>query len=71
MQAPQIIDAQEEHSERLADILADSFSEDPVMNWVIPEPALYKDFFRLLIRDIFLPPAAPLTFRPALPSRAW
>ncbi|MBT3410603.1 MAG: GNAT family N-acetyltransferase [Halieaceae bacterium] len=55
MQAPQIIDAQEEHSERLADILADSFSEDPVMNWVIPEPALYRDFFRLLISDIFLP----------------
>ncbi len=55
MQAPQIIDAMEQHSEQLADILADSFSEDPVMNWIIPEPGLYKDFFRLLIRDIFLP----------------
>ena len=55
MQAPQILDAGEQHSEPLVDILADSFSEDPVMNWIIPDPRLYKDFFRLLIRDIFLP----------------
>lgn len=55
MQLPEVIDAEQQHSELLADILADSFSADPVMNWIIPEPGLYKDFFRLLVRDIFLP----------------
>lgn len=55
MQSPEIVDAEQQHSEALADILADSFSADPVMNWIIPEPGLYKDFFRLLVRDIFLP----------------
>lgn len=41
--------------EHLADILSDSFSTDPIMNWVIPRADLYRDFFRLIIQDIYLP----------------
>ena len=55
MQAPEIFDTGEEQLNALAGVLADSFSEDPVMNWVIPEPRLYPDFFRLLAGQIFLP----------------
>ena len=55
MQAPEIIDAANRHRETLADILAEAFSEDPVMNWVIPAPKLYPGFFNLLVRDLFLP----------------
>lgn len=55
MQPPELIDATATHSETLVDVLADAFSADPVMNWVIPEPALYPDFFRLLVNNIFLP----------------
>ena len=55
MQAPEVLDAGATDIDMLADILADSFSEDPVMNWVLPSPGLYPDFFHLLVRDIFLP----------------
>jgi len=37
----------------LATILSNSFEHDPVMKWVIPSPALYSDFFRLIIREIY------------------
>ncbi len=53
--APDIIDGLESQQGELADILADSFSTDPVMNWIMPDTSLYPGFFRLLIRDIFLP----------------
>jgi GNAT superfamily N-acetyltransferase len=53
--ATEILDADATHSKMLAGILADAFARDPVMNWVIPEPRLYDDFFRLLIRDLFAP----------------
>jgi len=39
----------------LADILNDSFANDPIMNWVIPMPSLYRDFFRLIIDGLYLP----------------
>ncbi|RLA48366.1 MAG: hypothetical protein DRQ97_04480 [Gammaproteobacteria bacterium] len=39
----------------LVDILSDSFSNDPMLNWVIPRPQLYPEFFRLLIQDVYLP----------------
>ncbi|TDG12940.1 GNAT family N-acetyltransferase [Seongchinamella unica] len=55
MQAPEIIAATDRQEQTLVDVLAEAFSEDPVMNWVIPEPALYADFFTLLVRDLFLP----------------
>jgi GNAT superfamily N-acetyltransferase len=53
--AAKIIGAGEAQSESLADVLADAFAADPVLNWMIPEPALYPEFFRLIIRDTFLP----------------
>jgi len=53
--AAEIIGAGEAQSASLADILADAFANDPVLNWVIPERTLYPDFFRLIIRDTFLP----------------
>ena len=55
MQTPRVLDASTQHSETLVEVLADAFSADPVMNWVLPEPALYPDFFRLLVNDLFLP----------------
>lgn len=55
MQLPEIIDAGGRHEAILADILAEAFNEDPVMNWVIPAPRLYPGFFRLLVADLFLP----------------
>ena len=53
--APEIIDGTASEIDRMADALADSFSADPVMNWVMPAATIYPGFFRLIIRDIFLP----------------
>ena len=53
--APAIGRGTHDQLETLADVLADSFSTDPVMNWVIPARDLYAGFFRLLLRDVFLP----------------
>jgi len=39
----------------VAGILAAAFARDPVMNWVIPHAGLYRPFFDLLLRDVFLP----------------
>lgn len=55
LQAPEIQDGTTSETELMADILADSFSKDPIMNWVIPAPQLYRNFFRLIIDQIFLP----------------
>lgn len=41
--------------ETLVDTLSDSFSRDPVLNWVFPRVQMYPDFFRLLIKDVYLP----------------
>ncbi len=55
MRAPDIRDGSVEETALIADILADAFADDPVMNWVIPANQLYPDFFRLIIERIFLP----------------
>lgn len=54
-EAPAIIDSNVAELETMTQILADAFSNDPVMNWVIPAPDLYPAFFRVLIEKIFLP----------------
>ncbi|QFU74550.1 GNAT family N-acetyltransferase [Halioglobus maricola] len=53
--APQIINGSSAELDQMAAILADSFSTDPVMNWVLPATDIYPGFFRLITRDIFLP----------------
>ena len=52
---PVITDGSVSQVDTLAALLADAFEHDPVMNWVIPAKLLYPAFFRLLLRDIFLP----------------
>jgi ribosomal protein S18 acetylase RimI-like enzyme len=52
---PFIRDGAEGDLETLVDTLSDSFANDPVLNWVIPRPQLYPEFFRLFIRDVYLP----------------
>ena len=42
---PVILDGHTTHLDQLSDILSDSFCNDPIMNWVIPMPKLYPDFF--------------------------
>ena len=46
---PLIERARRHDSSLLADILSDSFLDDPVMNWVIPDRRLYPGFYRMLI----------------------
>ncbi len=52
---PAIRDGVPDDLEVLVDTLSDSFRDDPVFNWVIPQVALYPYFFRLLVRDLYLP----------------
>ena len=41
--------------ETLVVTLSDSFSTDPMLNWVIPPIQLYPDYFRLLLNEVYLP----------------
>lgn len=52
---PAIRDARVDDLETLVDTLSDSFSRDPVFNWVFPRKQLHPDFFRLVIKDVYLP----------------
>lgn len=54
-QAPVIRDATGDDLETLVATLSDAFNDDPVLNWVIPERRLYPDFFRVIVRDVYLP----------------
>ncbi len=53
--APIIREATAEDLTLLVTTLSDSFASDPLLNWVMPAPRLYPDFFRLLISDVYLP----------------
>jgi GNAT superfamily N-acetyltransferase len=52
---PEIIAANGSDVVLLGDILSDAFSEDPVMNWLIPHTGLYPAFYRLLASLLYLP----------------
>ena len=53
--APSILDGVGADLHDLVQTLSNSFSNDPILNWVIPHPPLYTDFFRLIVRDVYLP----------------
>jgi GNAT superfamily N-acetyltransferase len=50
-----IVKAKNDQAKLLADILSDSFENDPVMNWVIPNTKLYPGFFQMLAENLILP----------------
>ncbi len=54
-QAPVIREATHADLDTLVDTLSDAFNDDPMFNWVIPEKSLYPDFFRIIVRDVYLP----------------
>tara|TARA_R110000823_G_scaffold198080_3_gene329118 strand:- start:2276 stop:2875 length:600 start_codon:yes stop_codon:yes gene_type:complete len=53
--APTIRDGEASDLQTLVATLSDSFKYDPVLNWVIPRRQIYPDFFKLLIREVYLP----------------
>jgi GNAT superfamily N-acetyltransferase len=55
----------------VAGILADAFSEDPCMNWVIPDVSLYPDFYRLLAQRLYLRHDMVFTDRDARAAAMW
>ncbi|MFT4613791.1 MAG: GNAT superfamily N-acetyltransferase [Bacteroidia bacterium] len=52
---PLIRDGKTDDLETLVETLSDSFSQDPLFNWVFPQTELYPAYFRLLVRDVYLP----------------
>ena len=56
MNSPPVIrDGVPDDLDTLVDTLSDSFSEDPIFNWVFPQAALYPFFFRLVVSELYLP----------------
>jgi GNAT superfamily N-acetyltransferase len=53
--APTIRDAVPTDLDFLVDTLSDAFAEDPMFNWLFPSTGLYPAFFRLLVKDVYLP----------------
>ena len=51
---PEIVTASSSDLASLGYILADAFSDDPCMNWVIPHTGLYPAFFKLMARRLYL-----------------
>ena len=55
MTVPRIARAGQEQRERVVEALADAFAADPLMNWVMPRADLYPQFFRFILRRVYLP----------------
>ncbi len=53
--SPLIRNADHADLETLVATLSDSFAGDPMFNWVFPTTQLYPYFFRMLVRDVYLP----------------
>lgn len=54
-QALTIRDAVPGDLDTLVDTLSDSFTHDPMFKWVFPRTQLYPYFFRMLVKDVYLP----------------
>lgn len=52
---PNIRDARMGDLDILVDTLSDSFTDDPMLNWVFPKTQLYPTFFHMLVREVYLP----------------
>ena len=39
----------------LVDTLSDSFADDPMFSWLFPSTQLFPFFFRMLVKDVYLP----------------
>jgi|TARA_R110002072_G_scaffold106585_6_gene232688 GNAT superfamily N-acetyltransferase len=52
---PNIRNADLNDLDTLVDTLSDSFTHDPMFNWVFPRTQLYPFFFHMLVRDVYLP----------------
>ena len=56
MNTPPIVrEADHGDLDTLVNTLSDSFAHDPMFNWVFPQAEFYPHFFRLLVRDVYLP----------------
>ena len=53
--APTIRNAVPEDLDSLVDTLSDSFAEDPMFSWLFPSTQLYPFFFRMLVKEVYLP----------------
>jgi hypothetical protein len=53
-QAELLIPATPRDAARLAHILADAFTKDPAMNWVLGGPKAVKSVFSAMIRHVYL-----------------
>ena len=53
-QMPVIKRATGQNTAQLADILGDAFCQDTAMNFVLPHPAIYDKFFRLLLDKLYM-----------------
>jgi len=52
---PNIRDAGPADLDTLVDTLVDSFAHDPMLNWVFAKTQLFPYFFRMLVRNVYLP----------------
>lgn len=53
--APTIRNAETADGETLVETLSDSFVDDPMFKWLFPNAQLYPSFFRMLVKDVYLP----------------
>ncbi len=52
---PKIRRAEESDLETCVATLSEAFANDPVLNWVFRSTELYPNYFRLLLREVYLP----------------
>ena len=70
-QAPIIEQSDIDDSGKIAEILGDAFQNDPCMNFVVPLPALYASFYRLLAEELYFPRGLVFTDRERGAAAMW